>query len=138
MVRFMGRENLDDYQASFPVLLETWGRLIYTIGYQRLAVEQLDAVLDELQADLIDVRSVPYSRRPEFRKAALQARYGSRYISAGHWLVGQPRGRTEHQTKPEGIAWLKQYARERSVVLMCMEHARGDCHRHHTICGPAQ
>jgi ParB family chromosome partitioning protein len=24
MVQFLGRENLDDYQASFPVLLETW------------------------------------------------------------------------------------------------------------------
>jgi len=33
--------------------------MIYPIGYQRLVVEQLDAILAELDAALVDVRSAP-------------------------------------------------------------------------------
>jgi uncharacterized protein (DUF488 family) len=108
--------------------------MIYSIGYQRLDIAQLDAILDELGADLIDVRAVPFSRRPEFRQAALRQRYQARYIAAGHWLGGQPKGRETHQTTAEGIAWLKQAGERKNVVIMCMEEHPGHCHRHSLIC----
>jgi uncharacterized protein (DUF488 family) len=108
--------------------------MIYTIGYQRLEVAQLDAILDELDADLVDVRSAPHSRRPEFRKAELEKHFGSRYIWKGDVLGGIPKGATTHRVTDAGIDWLK--CRERNVLLMCAEHHPGDCHRHLLIAGP--
>jgi uncharacterized protein (DUF488 family) len=112
--------------------------MIYTIGYQRLALEQLDAVLDELACDLIDVRSMPFSRNPSYRLPALRKRYGARYFSAGHMLGGIPKAGDQHQVTAEGIDWLKpaMTGARRSVLLLCLEENPAHCHRHQLICAP--
>jgi uncharacterized protein (DUF488 family) len=61
---------------------------IYTIGYQRLRPERLEAILRHLDASLIDVRSSPQSRNPSYRRKALEARYGDGYIWMGDTLGG--------------------------------------------------
>jgi uncharacterized protein (DUF488 family) len=112
--------------------------MIYTIGYQRLPVEQLDAILDELDCDLVDVRSMPFSRNPSFRLPALRKRYGKRYVPAGHMLGGIHKSGGQHQVTAEGIDWLKpaMSGARRSVLLLCLEENPAQCHRHLHICGP--
>jgi uncharacterized protein (DUF488 family) len=112
--------------------------MIYTIGYQRLALEMLDRALDELDCDLIDVRSMPFSRNPSYRLPALRKRYGPRYFAAGHMLGGIPKAGDQHQVTAEGIEWLQDpmYGKRRHVMLICLEENPAQCHRHQLICGP--
>lgn len=104
--------------------------MIYTIGYQRLTAEQLQTVVTKLGAMLIDCRAKPVSRRAGFGGRQLEARFKGRYIQAGHFLGG-----FEQTTEP-GLQWLRDMAAQGNVILMCMEEAPGECHRHHLICGP--
>jgi hypothetical protein len=104
---------------------------LYSIGYQRLAVARLAEIVDALGAVLVDCRYRPYSQRPEFTGAALAARFGERYQQRGAELGGFG------HTTAAGITRLRQDAASRNVLLMCMEEAPGDCHRHHAICWPA-
>lgn len=104
--------------------------MIYTIGYQRLAPQRLQEIVTGLDATLMDCRHVPTSRKPGFSGKALRELLGPRYVQAGDNLGG--RG----FTTDVGIKALREASRGRNVVLLCMEEAPGDCHRHFTICGP--
>jgi hypothetical protein len=104
--------------------------LIYTIGYQRLTSLRLEAIIGDLDAILLDCRYRPFSQRPEFGGDRLAERFGARYHRRGHELGG--RG----HTTPEGIEGLHHDAENSTLLLLCMEEAPGDCHRHHAICGP--
>ena len=101
--------------------------MIYTIGYQRLNPSTLAALLDALQVQLlIDVRSSPNSRKPGFSRKALETQLGLRYEWRGDRLGGRGDGPTK--------AGLDELAGEtRTVMLMCLEHLPGDCHRYHAI-----
>jgi hypothetical protein len=102
--------------------------MIYTIGYQRSRLAQFVEALD---AALIDCRHKPMSRIAGFSGWELARQFGHRYQPRGHELGG--RG----HTTPAGIDRLCAHSQERStVLLLCMEEAPGDCHRHHDICGP--
>lgn len=97
---------------------------IYSIGYQKLHTpEYLDALTECLSADLYDIRSKPVSRKKGFGGNQLKALLGDRYQWHGRTLGGLPPGITA-----EGIATLK--AIEHPVIVMCLEHAPGSCHRH--------
>jgi hypothetical protein len=102
--------------------------LIWTIGYQRLEPERLRCLAVELDALVIDTRHVPKTRIKGYGPKQLETLLGWRYRWAGNELGG--RG---HVT-PSGIAALKSVSR--NVLLMCVCHAPGDCHRHQDICGP--
>ena len=104
--------------------------MIYTIGYQRLNPSTLAALLDALQVQLlIDVRSSPNSRKPGFSRKALETQLGLRYEWRGDRLGGRGDGPTK--------AGLDELAGEtRTVMLMCLEHLPGDCHRYHAIAVP--
>jgi hypothetical protein len=105
--------------------------MIYTIGYEKLSVDFLDRLLTALGATLIDCRFKPVSRKPGFGGNQLRERFGERYEQRGHQLGG--RGNVTRA----GIARLKADDRAgRILVLLCMEEAPGDCHRHHDICRP--
>jgi uncharacterized protein (DUF488 family) len=106
--------------------------MIFTIGYEGpLTPARLLEIAEGLDALVIDVRSVPRSRKPGFSKTKLAALLGPRYVTMGHALGGREPGVT-----PNGLIALRTQAKERDVILMCMEEAPGDCHRHRTICGP--
>lgn len=106
--------------------------MIYSLGYQHLSADDIDAVLEIIGADLlVDVRSVPSSRKRGFSRAALSERLGDRYAWRGDSLGGKGRGPTE-----EGLRWLAEAAEGRTIALMCLEEAPGDCHRHGSIALP--
>ena len=104
--------------------------MIYTIGYQRLSLDRLDAILKALNAQLIDCRNKPVSRIRGYHSGQLERRYGPRYERRGHELGGRD------NTTSAGIDNLRTTAKKHNVLLMCMEHAPGDCHRHFSICIP--
>ncbi len=56
---------------------------IYTLGYSGWRIEDVEAVLDRLDAILVDVRMVPRTRwAPAWNSAVLAGRLGERYT----WL----------------------------------------------------
>ena len=101
---------------------------IYTIGYQRLRLARLVEIVQKLDGVLVDVRSVPYSHRKEFSRPSLEEALGNRYVWKGRDLGGRA------PITRQGIDWLRQARRRRTLLLMCMEHDPADCHRHHAIC----
>ena len=114
--------------------------MIYSIGYEKTTIEQLTTIMKERNIKtLIDVRSRPYSRRPdkyEFNKNRLMARFAGdpsgdyvRYEWRGDQLGGLPGPATK-----EGIEFLKaEEAGENVLILMCLENNPRDCHRYQDI-----
>jgi uncharacterized protein (DUF488 family) len=104
--------------------------MIYSIGYQGMSPQALLAVLDALKVEaLIDVRSVPSSRKPGYSRKALQAALGARYEWRGDSLGGRGDGPTV-----DGLAALE--LEDRAVMLLCLERLPGECHRYHAIALP--
>lgn len=107
--------------------------MIFTIGYGRHTAAQVIELVQHLDAVLIDVRSLPSSRKPGFSKSALANALGEHYYWAGDLLGGRlPCARQE------GIDLLRQFDEHEThhCVLMCAEDAPGTCHRHKMICAP--
>jgi hypothetical protein len=105
---------------------------IYTIGYQRLASPQrLLQIAVGLDAVVWDCRSKPVSRRKGFGGEQLAQLLDHRYIWRGNVLGGKG----QHATA-EGIAMLEAHSKHGNILLLCLEEAPGECHRHHDICGP--
>jgi uncharacterized protein (DUF488 family) len=102
--------------------------MIYTIGYQRLAPERLLQIAEGLDAVIIDVRSIPRSRKRGFGRRSLETLLGRRYQWRGDGLGGLG------EISPIYIQALRQY--QGDAILMCLEEAPGDCHRHWDICAP--
>jgi len=108
---------------------------LYTIGYQALPPARLLQIAQALDATVIDVRKTPVSRIKGYHKCHLQALLGDRYQARGHELGGIRAGVSN--TTQAGIAHLRaDLAEGRNLILMCMEHAPADCHRHQLICAP--
>ena len=105
-------------------------KLIYTIGYQRLTSRRLEKIVGDLDAILVDCRYRPFSQRPEFSGDRLAEQFGARCQQRGHELGGHG------HTTVDGIDRLRLDAERATLLLLCMEEAPGDCHRHHAICGP--
>jgi hypothetical protein len=104
--------------------------MIFSVGYQKLTQAELGELVKDLDALLIDCRSYPSGRvKKGFSKADLAAALGERYVWKGDVLGGKGRKAT-----PEGLEWLK--AQDGRLLLMCMEHSPGDCHRHYDIAVP--
>jgi uncharacterized protein (DUF488 family) len=101
---------------------------IYTIGYQELTLKQIMDIMDEKGVEfLVDVRSVPYSRRPdkyEFNKNRLQERLGSTYLWKGD-ICGGKTG----PAKESCIDELQRLSQDQTILLMCMENNPCKCHR---------
>lgn len=117
----------DDYGFAW----ESLHLKLYSVGYNRIDPDRLRALLRHLDVGmLVDVRSIPSSRRSGFSQAQL-GRTFSEYRWAGKELGGRPPGVTA-----EGLRLLMRFLRTQNVMIMCMEDAPGDCHRHHTIAVP--
>jgi len=103
--------------------------MIYTIGYQRMTVERLVAIMDKKKiTKLIDVRNKPFSRNPQFNRNNLARVLGDRYLWKSDILGGL------HGPVPEeGIAFLVTIRRTETVLVMCMETGPRSCHRFYDI-----
>jgi hypothetical protein len=110
--------------------------MIFSIGYQGLVgPEVLLRLATRLDATVVDVRSVPTSRKRGFGRRQLDGLLGGRYQWRGDVLGGRGDGPTAEglnalTTPPEALFG------HPNLVLMCMEEAPGECHRHHAIAVP--
>jgi uncharacterized protein (DUF488 family) len=130
-----------------------------TIGYERAGVEDFVATLTAARVRLlIDVRAVPWSQRPAFRKVALKATLAAAGIGYAHLPgLGNPRRRAgagpEAEPGPPGrgpgaedfaaffrrhlaseaaapdLARAAALARQGGACLMCLEKDPNRCHR---------
>ena len=107
--------------------------MIYTIGYERRTAAHILTIAQCLDAIILDVRGTPRSRKPDFQKSKLEQLWGSRYAWLGD-LLGNHGG---YHVTPKGLEALDAHYRgSRNCLLMCMEAAPADCHRHHLIAKP--
>lgn len=126
------------------------GVRIFTIGYEQRSGEECIASLLEAGVNtLVDVRERPFSRKPDFRKTAIEERCRAAGLGYQSW----PRlGSTAHQRRQ---LWetrdfrtfarrYRDFARRRraaeldeladlatktTIALICYERAHEDCHR---------
>lgn len=103
---------------------------VFSVGYQRMTPDEVKALVLRLDAVLLDVRSRPAGRvKRGFARADLETLLGDRYEWHGRDLGGRGAG-------PTVEALLRLSRDPHRIVLMCQEHAPGDCHRHHRIAVP--
>ena len=100
--------------------------MIYTIGYEKLTQKDLIGVAFRLNAIVVDVRSRPSGRvKRGFSRADLTLQLGNQYVWKGEALGGMGVGIT-----PEGLDWLREFAKANNVMLLCKEEQPIECHRH--------
>ena len=113
---------------------------IRTIGHSNHPIERFVGLLQAAGiALLVDVRSMPYSRRfPQFGKERLAkslAAAGIAYVHEGAALGGKPEGGDDYDALAERPAFkealgrLIERADETTLCLMCAEKEPLDCHR---------
>lgn len=113
---------------------------LYTLGYQGRTLAGIRRIVEAVGGVLVDVRASPKSRSPQFNRSSFEREFRDAYVSRPD-LGGIVHGRTVHSDgpKPEALRWLRERAATPGaspLVLMCMERAPGDCHRHRLITGP--
>lgn len=103
---------------------------VFTVGYQGRDVPGLVQLLAENGvALLVDVREKPYGRKVEFNRRALSsalAAAGIEYAWMGDRLGGFTCSREDWLA---GCAVVAQWAKSKSLVLMCFERSAKECHR---------
>ena len=101
---------------------------VYTTGYQGQKLEVLEAFLIAHDCDLFDIRFKPWSRNPQYTKAAFTARFGDRYrhvVELGNRLY-----KTESIEFVDFEAGLRAIeSNPRPVVLLCACADPATCHR---------
>jgi len=110
---------------------------IKTIGHSNHPIERFVDLLKKGGVKLlVDVRSVPYSRRfPHFGREKLARSLetaGISYVWEGEALGGKGGGYTEAAARPafaETLDRLMERATDTTVCLMCAEKEPLDCHR---------
>ncbi len=102
---------------------------IYSIGYQKRTPGQILDVCDALGiAWIVDVRAVPSSRKPGFHRSRLQSFFGARYVWQGPDLGNKP---PVGDVTAGGLRYLCGCVDiGHRIMLMCLEEAPGECHRH--------
>ena len=113
---------------------------IKTIGHSNHPIEHFVGLLKRVDvALLVDVRSMPYSRRyPQFGKERLAkslAAAGIGYVHEGAALGGKPEGGSDYDAlaaRPafqDALGRLIERAESTTLCLMCAEKEPLDCHR---------
>ena len=128
------------------------GAVVYTVGHSTRSLSELVEVLEGARArELIDVRSVPRSRRHQhFDRAALARTLPARGIAYHHepalggfrrarrdspnrgWDHAAFQGYADHMASEEfrsALGRLQARARERVACIMCAEAPWWRCHR---------
>lgn len=101
---------------------------LYTLGYARWTIGEVEATLRELDATLVDVRYAPYSSKPGFAKPALDNRFGARYVHVpGFGNANYAEGSIELANPEEGLRTVA--ALSSPLILMCGCQSPTECHR---------
>ena len=105
--------------------------MIYSIGYQGKSLEELIVQLKGHGVnELIDVRSRPFGRRPEFNRKRITGpltQQGIEYTWVGKYLGGFA---SILETEIKNLA---EHQQSKNVCLMCMEADHSQCHRDYEI-----
>jgi uncharacterized protein (DUF488 family) len=107
---------------------------IYTLGYSGWSIEDVEAVLDRLDAILVDVRMVPRSRwASAWNSAILAKRLGERYTWLRAFGNVNYKGTVEQiqiADFPAGEKRLRELSADgKAVVLLCACRDVNVCHR---------
>ena len=107
---------------------------IYTLGYSGWGIEDVEAVLDRLDAVLVDVRMVPRSRwAAAWNSAVLAKRLGDRYAWLREFGNVNYKGTFEQieiADFPAGETRLREIAATgKAIVLLCGCRDINVCHR---------
>ncbi|MFP4195118.1 MAG: DUF488 family protein [Desulfobacterales bacterium] len=101
--------------------------MLYTIGYQKITVDQLIDILYGYGAEvLVDVRSKPYTSKPGFHRHELERLIPDKGVEY-HWAGDRLGGFGE--IKDDAVDELASLARQKTVCIMCMEADPDKCHR---------
>jgi uncharacterized protein (DUF488 family) len=121
----------------------------YTVGYQGHSIETfLDLVLAHAIAQIIDVRQLPFSRKPDFSKKRFAAQLADAGITYTHLVaLCTPKSlrdevRRTHDypaffaamellvaEQPAAVQEALEIARARPSALLCFEANVEECHR---------
>lgn len=122
---------------------------LYTAGYQGHTIETfLDLLLAHQIAQIVDVRQLPFSRKPDFSKKRLSAHLAGAGIAYTHLVaLGTPKPlrdelRRVHDypaffaameaivgEQPAALQAALELARAQPSALLCFEARAGECHR---------
>lgn len=106
---------------------------IFTLGYSNKNIETFIQKLVENNITLVvDVRSVPRSRNPQFNRAYFEKYLNSRglnYLYMGDCLGGIETNRDFD----EAIAEVIRLSEFHNLVLVCVEGEPKKCHRHSVL-----
>jgi uncharacterized protein (DUF488 family) len=99
------------------------------IGYHGRTLDELQAIVAQLDAVLVDIRYAPHSWNPVFRKAALAAAFGDRYVYVRalgnrNFNSDAPPDLVDYDAGREVLAALG-----RPALVMCMCRDAATCHR---------
>jgi uncharacterized protein (DUF488 family) len=123
--------------------------ILFTAGYQGHNIETfLDLLMSHGVEQLIDVRQLPFSRKPDFSKKRLTAHLAGVGIAYTHLVaLGTPKPlrdelRREHDfpafftamraildAQPEALQEALDLVRARPSALLCFEANYAECHR---------
>lgn len=101
---------------------------LYTLGYARWSIEEVERQIDELDALLTDVRHSPYTSKPGFSKPKLASRFGTDYLHVpGFGNTNYKEGPINLAAPEEGLRRL--HTRDGPFVLLCGCRDPETCHR---------
>ncbi len=103
--------------------------VIYNMGYQFRTLEDVLNIIKEYGITvLVDVRSIPYSRKnKDFNKNNLMRSLPCRYLWRGKALGGKEGERISQWR--EGLVEIANLAKTEKVMLICLEDDVNRCHR---------
>jgi uncharacterized protein (DUF488 family) len=105
---------------------------IFTTGYLRKRPHDLAAMLEEMDAQLVDIRLRPWSQAPCWRSCKLRELVGRRYTwvrDLGNELYKAAEFKVRLVNVESGIEQVLEIARRRRVVLLCACEELNRCHR---------
>jgi len=101
---------------------------ILSVGYARLPPRRFTRIVSFVDY-IIDTRSKPVSRKPGWSQLDLSRKFGAKYRWEGTLLGGLGKG-----VHASGLANLRALSDQgKRLLLICLEEAPGDCHRHRMI-----
>lgn len=114
---------------------------IYHIGYAGLNIDRFIELLKENSIEvLVDVRSFPTSKNPDFKRESLKANleiHGLKYVWLGNLLGGYRKGGYEEYMKTksfkEGLEKLIELSKNFKSCILCLEKYQKHCHRRYII-----
>jgi len=107
--------------------------MIYTIGYSNRALPEFTRELEKRDITrLVDVRSRPWSRNPQYNRKAMEQwseRLSIHYCFEGEILGGDQSNNRELSLLAKTISRIAQASVSENIAVMCAEGDPAKCHR---------